>query len=543
MANEEEVYETVMKKTEAPSRANAKNKPKVRIAKLTRRTYDALKQVIKDDIVDRTFDKYNRKYGKMKQALNKANDAINNESSVSVVTRNLDIVDSYSKRLSKYAVRLLDAEIDEIVSAKLEMGKGHAPKALRVPRIIRRTCGKLIDAILEKRDAYKEKKIAKDIKKDIKKNTREYIENSIESALFNKDGEAKGSIDTEVFKNLKLDKEISDFDDRMAEISKLRKFISEDGKKPITDNPPVNPTSMGDDNEQKQGEKRKPINEDDLLGKDKKTVSEDENKKEDNSVTEENKGEQQKSQKRLTADDILKGLNPAKIVEVSSNKKETVDSEKEIVDSKVSETIENTNELVENRKREVASINSLSDSVEQLKEKLKTITNPETRKAVAGYISDIEAEIQKIVDRSVVDDKKEAKIEVKKESSIENEKIKIIEESVKDETKDYVVTNATPNRVQQNSDVSSIKIGPQDIEKLRKQKENYYVLIGEKDVKERQLIQDIENKRVFLEESKALLAAQRSYEEKANKVSALEATDANLDDEIAAVQSQLGRKI
>lgn len=534
MANEEEVYETVMKKTEAPSRANAKNKPKVRIAKLTRRTYDALKQVIKDDIVDRTFDKYNRKYGKMKQALNKANDAINNESSVSVVTRNLDIVDSYSKRLSKYAVRLLDAEIDEIVSAKLEMGKGHAPKALRVPRIIRRTCGKLIDAILEKRDAYKEKKIAKDIKKDIKKNTREYIENSIERSLFNKDGEAKGSIDTEVFKNLKLDKEISDFDDRMAEISKLRKFISEDGKKPITDNPPVNPTSMGDDNEQKQGEKRKPINEDDLLGKDKKTVSEDENKKEDNSVTEENKGEQQKSQKRLTADDILKGLNPAKAVEVSSNKKEDIDSKKETVEEKTSEKTDNANALNENRKNEFSAINSL---IEELK--AKEITNPETKKLIEEFIS----EINKIVDKSVSDEKKEEKVESKKESSVENEKIKAIEDGVKEESKGYVLTDATPNRVQQNSDVSSIKVGPEDIENLRKQKENYYVLIGEKDVKERQLIQDIENKRVFLEESKALLAAQRSYEEKANKVSALEATDANLDDEIAAVQSQLGRKI
>ena len=66
----EDGLEEVMIPTKCPDRVVKKGNSKA--AMLTGRTYVGLKKLINGNMVYLAFDKYNRKYGKMKKALNKA---------------------------------------------------------------------------------------------------------------------------------------------------------------------------------------------------------------------------------------------------------------------------------------------------------------------------------------------------------------------------------------------------------------------------------------------------------------------------------------
>jgi DNA-directed RNA polymerase specialized sigma subunit len=417
MANEEMEYETIIRETDTPSRASAKDKKVVRVAKLTSRTFKALKAAIHEKRLSRAYKKYNEKYAKMRRALKDANELRNSYENGEDITQSqvaaaYDIVAKYDRKLSKFAVRLLTDDIKTAVAGK-------KPKPIRVPRILLGKLRPITRAILKLSDKHRTKKLQKELTKEMKSTTRDYIESSLDGALFKdaKAGVLQDHVDAAVIKNLAIDKGADTFEDKIAN---LRRFISADGKTPLygdeeiavgkpgTNLPPAEPTASVEKTEPKVD-----------LGALTKGLSE---KKES---TVESTADQKKEDKPVvTSESLTAGLGaiPKAENEEIEQKPATgenagtsvpVDNETELSDK--------DQEIISRRQREISSIVSLQNSIQSLEAQLGNVNDPATRTAIEGMIGTLNSELRNIIDRSVRNSKKtgenESIIDKKNESS------------------------------------------------------------------------------------------------------------------------------
>ena len=443
MAKEErEELEEILRHTEAPSRVSKKDNIAVKVAKLTGRTISSLKAKIKAGRLDRAVERYNKNYTKMRKAMVEAKQLrIQQDNGEEVrdskIIAKTEIALSYEKKLARLAVRVLN---EDIKNAR-QVAK---PKALRIPRVLRRVFPRIttkLDEIHE--DIATKIALAKD-KKQIKAGTKEFIASSLENAVYENSSEKilRDVPDAKVIDGLSLNKADQSFEERMAS---LRKFISRDGKKslseeeigpiekPTTNVPPITPSASVKKEEpkvstddllgglgepvEKQTEEPK-VDETDLLGGiDKKTVSE---------------------EPKVKPSDVFAGLdeeiekakkeNPTQ--EVSEGSKEFVEDVKqpEIEDKVVQPTEES--KARSDREKEKSDIISLGKAEEVLLRQLEKEVSPETREMIESYIERIREDILNIVKNSSTS--KQEKItpsEVKEEKNIsEIEQPKIDEE-------------------------------------------------------------------------------------------------------------------
>lgn len=465
MANEEErELESIIRETEAPSRINGKEKLKTKIAKLTGRTIFSLRTKIKDRRLSKAYEKYNKKYAEMRRALvdaNKVRAAQQDDPTItsSQVVEEYDVVASYSKKLSKLAVKLLEEDIERIVADK-------KAKPIRVPRILIGKMRTLVRAIGKKHDKIKSKKLQKGEAKDIKKTTKDYIQSSLQDALF-KDigsGELRSQVDTETIKNLKLDNSAENFEDKIAN---LKKFISKDGKNPVfsddeiskenkpnTDIPPVEPTASVPKEEVK-------LSAEDLLGN---LGTKKEN--EENTIGAQKPNDEPQVQSRITLDDLMKNLNSSKGQDTSSKQEENIDNkgqnEEKTEQAPVKVELkldEEDKHAVSKRKREVSTILSIGRDIEILEKQASRVNDPETKEMIQGYIEGLKNELDQIIARStLVDNKKE-----------ETHSITLTADDI--EKKDEVLSNSgeqvTPLSNDDNeSSLEAITIQPKEEEKI-----------------------------------------------------------------------------
>lgn len=420
MANEEEMeLEPVIKRTEATSRVDGRNKSNIliRVAKLTGRTISSLRNQIKEKRLDRAYDKYNKTYGKMRRALKEANtvkaEYTNNKSvSQSEVFEAYDIVDSYGKKLAKLGVKLLDEDIKRVAASK-------KAKPIRVPRILVGRMGKILRAAIKAKEKRRDKKLQKETAKEMKAATGDFIQNSLDSALF-KDNDAsvlRSVINKETIKDLGLGKTGNSLDG-------LRKFISEDGvtsalsdeelgrvEKPVTDVPPVEPTPSV--------EKVAPVvSEEDILG----DLSE-----KSAPVIEESSAV---TQPRVTLDDLTAGLNVEKNNSVPVNEHPveeniTIKEDSAPITTSQEPTVQLSDEekqLIARRKYEIGTIISLGNSIAALEKQAEKINSQETKKMIQGYIDNLNVQLDQIISNSVVPNKKDEVVDehqVEKESDLE----------------------------------------------------------------------------------------------------------------------------
>lgn len=442
MANEDEKeLESILKETEAPSRANGKDKPKTRIAKLTGRTYSSLKAKIKEKRLTRAFDKYNEAYKNMRKALVEANktraaqakdDSITN----SEVAADYEIVASYSKKLAKHGAKLLEDDIARLVADK-------KAKPIRAPRFLVGKMRTLVKAIAKKRDNSKTKKLQKGLADDITKTTQEYIQSSLEGAIFknSQTGELKKEIDKKVIKDLKLDNSAETFEDKIAN---LRKFISKDGQTPMfgeeelakpekasTDVPPVEPTPTVEKEEVELSEEQLLGN----LGSKKTPVADEED------LGKKTEPEAPQVQSRVTMDDLMKGLGVAKtpVMPISEPVKKAEEEPKEKPADKADEKnpkdetpvklSSDDKNTVSARKREVSAIVSLGKNIESLEKQYAKVNDPETKSMIEGYIEGLKAELENIVERSTIKkvDKERIEEPVKEETVHTHEEVTSME--------------------------------------------------------------------------------------------------------------------
>ena len=440
MTNEEEMeLESVIKKTETPARVDGKeNKPKR--AKLTARTISSLVSKIKEKRLDRAYAKYNKAYGKMRKSLIEANTLRNeyNKSGEERTVTSAEVmaayskVDSYGKRLAKWGVKLLDADIKRIAKAE-------KAKPIRVPRILVGKMRKITHAIVKPIEAHRDKKLQKAIAGDMKDATKDMIRDSLTNAMF-KDVQSaalKSTIDKETIKDLGL-KKGSETEDRLAS---LRKFISIDGRtsalsdeeltraeKPIADVPPVEPTPTVE-------KEKTTLTEQDILGglgvKPKAAESTAEL--------------HSNAQKRVTLEDLTKGLkvNPVTVepTNVEVEKEETPKAQETVAENKVPEnkTVQEepkavATEVVKDeavtkekeiptaevrRKREVASINSIMRSISSLENQMAKVKDSDTIEMVRGYIEGLREELDAITHTGI--SKKEKEQEAVVEDNVEQQ--------------------------------------------------------------------------------------------------------------------------
>lgn len=443
MTNEEEMeLEPVIRRTETPARVDGKeNKPKR--AKLTARTISSLVSKIKEKRLDRAYAKYNKAYGKMRKSLIEANTLRNeyNKSGEERTVTSAEVmaayskVDSYGKRLAKWGVKLLDADIKRIAKAE-------KAKPIRVPRILVGRMRKITHAIVKPIEAHRDKKLQKAIAGDMKDATKDMIRDSLTNAMF-KDVQSaalKSTIDKETIKDLGLKKE-SETEDRLAS---LRKFISIDGRtsalsdeeltraeKPIADVPPVEPTPTVE-------KEKTTLTEQDILGglgvKPKAAESTAEL--------------HSNAQKRVTLEDLTKGLkvNPVTVepTNVEIEKEETPKAQETVAENKVPEnkTVQAVQEepkavateVVKDeavtkekeiptaevrRKREVASINSIMRSISSLENQMAKVKDSDTIEMVRGYIEGLREELDAITHTGI--SKKEKEQEAVVEDNVEQQ--------------------------------------------------------------------------------------------------------------------------
>lgn len=438
MTNEEEMeLESVIKKTETPARVDGKeNKPKR--AKLTARTISSLVSKIKEKRLDRAYAKYNKAYGKMRKSLIEANTLRNeyNKSGEERTVTSAEVmaayskVDSYGKRLAKWGVKLLDADIKRIAKAE-------KAKPIRVPRILVGRMRKITHAIVKPIEAHRDKKLQKAIAGDMKDATKDMIRDSLTNAMF-KDVQSaalKSTIDKETIKDLGLKKE-SETEDRLAS---LRKFISIDGRtsalsdeeltraeKPIADVPPVEPTPTVE-------KEKTTLTEQDILGglgvKPKAAESTAEL--------------HSNAQKRVTLEDLTKGLrvDPVTVepTNVEVEKEETPKAQETVAENKTVQAAQEepkavATEVVKDeavtkekeiptaevrRKREVASINSIMRSISSLENQMAKVKDSDTIEMVRGYIEGLREELDAITHTGI--SKKEKEQEAVVEDKVEQQ--------------------------------------------------------------------------------------------------------------------------
>lgn len=382
----EEELETILKETEAPSRVSGRERPKLRIAKLTARTVSSLRTKIREKRLDRAYRKYNKNYTSMRRALVEANtlktqfERGENVTNTEVVAA-YDRVASYQNKLAKYGVRLLEEDIQKVVSTQ-------KPKPIRVPRIL---LGKLrpitmaVAAAIEKR---KTKKLQQGLAKDMRGTTKDFIRDSLEGAVFSDSiaGKVKEPVDASVIQGLSIDKKATTFEDKIAN---LRGFISADGKtpvfgeeeignkeKPVADVAPVAPEASVPKEESS-------LTSEELLSglSAKKPVSQPE------------AAVQQPSEPGLTLGDLTGGLKP----EEDNSKNKTATNEEMPV-----ELNEEEKNAIIRRKREAAVIVSLGNTIESLEAQAEKASDPETRAMIERYIQDLNSELTGIINRSLV---------------------------------------------------------------------------------------------------------------------------------------------
>ncbi len=438
MTNEEEMeLEPVIRRTETPARVDGKeNKPKR--AKLTARTISSLVSKIKEKRLDRAYAKYNKAYGKMRKSLIEANTLRNeyNKSGEERTVTSAEVmaayskVDSYGKRLAKWGVKLLDADIKRIAKAE-------KAKPIRVPRILVGRMRKITHAIVKPIEAHRDKKLQKAIAGDMRDATKDMIRDSLTNAMFKdvQSASLKSAIDKEKIKDLGLKKE-SENEDRLAS---LRKFISIDGKtsalsdeeltraeKPIADVPPVEPTPTVE-------KEKTTLTEQDILGglgvKPKAAESTAEL--------------HSNAQKRVTLEDLTKGLrvDPVTVepTNVEVEKEETPKAQETVAENKTVQAVQEepkavATEVVKDeavtkekeiptaevrRKREVASINSIMRSISSLENQMAKVKDSDTIEMVRGYIEGLREELDAIAHTGI--SKKEKEQEAVVEDKVEQQ--------------------------------------------------------------------------------------------------------------------------
>lgn len=448
MTNEEEKeLESVIRRTETPARVDGKeNKPKR--AKLTARTISSLVSKIKEKRLDRAYAKYNETYKKMRQSLIDANTLRNeyNKSGEEKTVTSSEVmaayskVDSYGKRLAKWGVKLLDADIKRIAKAE-------KAKPIRVPRILVGKMRKITHAIVKPIEAHRDKKLQKAIAGDMRDATKDMIRDSLTNAMFKdvQSASLKSAIDKEIIKDLGLKKE-PETEDRLAS---LRKFISIDGKtsalsdeeltraeKPIADVPPVEPTPTVE-------KEKTTLTEQDILGglgvKPKAAESTAEL--------------HSNAQKKVTLEDLTKGLKASPVTVEPANvevkKEDTPKVQETVAENKAPENKTTENKTVETvqkepkavatevvkdepvakeketstaevrRKREVASINSIMRSISSLENQMAKVKDPDTIAMVKGYIEGLREELDVITHTGI--SKKEKEQEAVVEDKVEQQ--------------------------------------------------------------------------------------------------------------------------
>lgn len=452
MANaEEKELESIIKETEAPKRAAKKDNVVVKVAKLTGRTISSLKTKIKEKRLSKAIDKFNENRVKMVKNLKKAisldeKKAKGEEIKDSQIVAAYEAAAYYNKKMAKYSVKLLKNDIKKIAQVS-------KPKPLRLPRVIRAKVGWVADRLDSFHEWNKTRINKKQAVKDIEAGTKDYITNSLEGAVFKDRDNAvlREKIDTGVIKNLKVDKKADNFDDKIAN---LRKFISEDGKKPLfpeeelvtkertnTDVPPIEPVPSVKKEQTK-------VTTEDLLGNLGKKAAQVEKKDDvkETPVTQESTKDDTKPQRRVTVDDLLNNLNKkessaAKNNDSNAQTKVTAEDLKTNLGS-TSKVGENTSGVkndtsnavdnsksqeptreepvavlseedkknINNRKKEVATITELGKRIENLEKQVKHINDPETNALIHGYIEGLKTELDAVIEKSTV---KKENVEVK----------------------------------------------------------------------------------------------------------------------------------
>ncbi|MBQ7136904.1 MAG: hypothetical protein IJO43_02870 [Bacilli bacterium] len=392
--NKEEELETILRETEAPSRVGGRERPKLRIAKLTSRTISSLKTKISEKRLDRAYRKYNKNYTAMRRALVEANTLKTQHERGENVTNSevvaaYDRVASYQNKLARYGVRLLEEDIQRAVAVQ-------RPKPIRVPRIL---LGKLrpitmaVAAAIEKR---KTKKLHKGLAKEMRAGTKDYIRDSLEGAVFSDTvaGKVNEPVDASVIQGLSIDRKADTFEDKIAN---LRRFVSADGKtsvfgeeeigskeKPVTDVAPVAPVASV------EREDKSLTNEDLLSGlSDKRPAPQAEAQQIPAPV-------QQEPEPGLTVDDLTGGLKPP--VEDKNVGKGQTEDELPV------ELSEEDKAIVARRKREANIIISLGNTIDSLRAQAERTSDPETKAMIERYIQDLNNELNGIIERSLVRD-------------------------------------------------------------------------------------------------------------------------------------------
>lgn len=432
MQNEEDMgLEAIIRRTSDPSRSSKKKDKHERKAKFTGRTHSSLKGKIANGLLEHAFNKYNKKYAKMRRDLYEANE-LRQEKQEGAKVSNQEVIDaydkvvSYNKKIAKYAVKLLAVDIKELGRAK---AIGEA-KRIRVPRILigrirwfRRLC--------EKASLWNATRKAT---KEIKETTKDYISTSIPKAIFENvvTGELKDTIDAKKIQSLRMDDARISREDRMAN---LRSFISMDGKtslypktEPIsTDVPPTDP-------EPTVAKDETTVTTEDILA----SLNNGKNKGEPSEDVSKGKDDTPQTQPRVTLDDLMNTLGnasskksypqptdgqldqnvtPAKSGEpsqtgskpnqnatptpVSTPAETTPASNSEITGgangNESSEITSEEERLIAKRNREVHAINQLSSNIVSLERQRDAVNDPDVRELIAGYIEGLKGELETII--------------------------------------------------------------------------------------------------------------------------------------------------
>lgn len=452
MQNEEDMgLETIIKRNSDPSRSSKKGNIIVKAAKFTGRTFSSLNRKRKEHSLDRAFEKYNKKYAKMRIALKEANE-LKQEKQEGANISNQEVVDaydkvvSYNKKIARYAVKLLALDIEEL-------GRGNAiaqAKRIRVPRI-------LIGRIRKVRRLCEKKALKKAARKEtrkIKGTTKDYISTSIPKAIFEDaaSGKLKDSIDKEKIQSMKMDDSRVSVEDRMAN---LKSFISVDGKTSLypktesvsTDVPPTEPESTV------KKEDTKVTTEDILAGLNNGKKIEDETKKEPAS----------QGQPRVTLDELMGALSSKpKKAEVTEDQPIDKTSEplptQPPVETEPTVEIDFTPEKEDSTSRireDAHRINVMGAVMSSLESQIASaVDNPETMEIIRGYIDITKGEFEKIIDEDSKTRMTEENNVISKEPEVKEETV--IAEEYKEE-KPVFDSNPVEFTVDQTNETSDLK--------------------------------------------------------------------------------------
>lgn len=543
--------------TEAPKRVRSGGKS--RIAKLTKRTIESLRATIREGKLERAYDKYNKKYAKMRSKLIIANEVRENyedpskKTSKSEVWTAYDRVASYDRKLAKWGAKLVKYDIKELARVHAES----KAKPLKLPRIMYKLLPPIARLLDRGYDKVNTKVTELKLRKEIKDETKVNIKKALDGALFKnqKTGELTSTPNEKVIKeDLKLNQKGETFEERVAN---LKKFITLDGEKLVEE--PIGPKVVN-------GPDVPPV---------------------------EPEGTVEKKPSNLTFDDILAGIKKPEVSEKSTPEVTKVEEKTEptvakeevkpLVISDITKGIENkeTKEVPEvkpetNRDKEY--LGSLNANLEALRAQAEKVDDPEVKKVINTYVDAINKEIAKIVNdtkkeettKTVENVVESAKVEVKPTTTeekvvnkpVEETKVevtfepakvevkpqtetKVVEEPKVDATETkavvpYNFTNAPTGRVAQSSEPKPLVVTPQMLEDLKKRNEaakqrieTVRPEIEELKAQKAKLEEYIQNAKITRENE---ITASKLEAERAELVGAV----AELNNEATAINNELG---